>query len=322
MRATKATINTSMIQPFRLIVIGSTLSVLALCLVALLGSQPVGALDALPTPEPVPGSYGLEATKTQDPPTAIATITTPVSGASFATSPVTVNGLCAEDLLVEIYNNGVMVGSVPCENGSFTLQVSLFAGTNEFTAIMYDNLEQASPVSNTVSVQYTDTQFSAFAELITLTSSYGRRSANAGAELTWPLQLTGGTGPYAFSVNWGDGGDAELISQPFTGVITIAHTYAKAGIYKVNVLVSDVNGVTAFLQLTAVANGQVDAVVAGAVEGTEDLATAFQSSLGSFWVPAATTAALLFPAFFLGRASEVVSLRKKVLRQRDSFNRK
>ncbi|RYF29241.1 MAG: hypothetical protein EOO17_02090 [Chloroflexi bacterium] len=92
---------------------------------------------------------------------------------------------------MQILNNGVMVGSVMCSNGSFTLQVSLFAGTNELSALVYDDLDQAGPVSNIVTVTYNDTRFTAFGSLITLTSSYGRRSAAAGGPLSWPLQLSG-----------------------------------------------------------------------------------------------------------------------------------
>lgn len=292
-----------------------------LMVLGLLVTTNVSAITPLPTPDPKPGSYGIEATKTQEPPEEAATITTPVSGASFNESPITVNGLCTNELLVQVYNNGVLAGSVLCENGSFSLRVSLFAGTNELSATQFDNLEQSGPVSNSITVQFTDTNFSAFGQLITLTSSYGRRSAPAKAELSWPLQLTGGTGPYAFSIDWGDGSDPQLLSQPFTGIVTIAHTYAKAGIYKLNALVTDVNGVSAFLQVTAVASGQVDGATAS-VAGAEDTLQATQEALFAFWIPAAATAALLFPAFFLGRASEVVSLRKKMLKQRDSYKEK
>ena len=152
--------------------------------------RPAGAITAIPTPEPIPGSYGLEATKKQAPPTTGATITTPGNGSSFSNSPITVSGICPKGLLVQVYNNGVMVGAVMCTNGSFRLQVSLFAGTNELTAIVYDDLDQAGPVSKSVKVTYKDTNFSAFGELVTLTSSYGRRSAAAGATLSWPLQLS------------------------------------------------------------------------------------------------------------------------------------
>jgi len=284
------------------------------CLLALfVFVQPTAAINALPTPDPKPGSYGLEATKTQAPPTVAATITTPGNGASFSTSPIAVNGVCPNDLLVEIYNNNVMVGAVMCKNGSFSIQVSLFAGVNELTAIVYDSLEQPGPVSNTVTVNYTDTNFTAFGALITLTSSYGRRSAAAGTELGWPLQLSGGTGPYAFSLDWGDGTATELKSQSLAGLVNIAHTYKKAGIYQANIKVTDVNGVSAFLQVIAVSNGQVD--TAGGTEQNANTSPKAQV----LWVPAAVALVLLVPAYWLGRRSEVVSIRNKMLKERNSL---
>ncbi len=283
------------------------------CLLALFALVlPASALTPLPTPEPKPGSFGLEATKTQDPPTQGATITTPGNGASFNTSPVTVNGICPTDLLVQVYNNNVMVGAVMCAGGSFSVQVSLFAGTNELSAIVFDTLEQAGPVSNTVTVNYTDTSFTAFGALITLTSSYGRRSAAAGTELSWPLQLSGGTGPYAFSIDWGDGSAPELKSQPLAGLVPIAHTFKKAGIYQVNVKVTDVNGVSAFLQVIAVSNGKVDSAP------TAPNTTSGETPTTVLWIPAAISLALLPPAFWLGRRSQIVSLRNKMLKERNA----
>jgi len=278
--------------------------------------QPAHAITPLPTPSPIPGSYGLAATKTQEAPTTAATITTPGNGASFGNSPITVSGICTTDLLVQVYNNGVMVGSVMCTNNSFSLQASLFAGSNEFTAVMYDSLEQSGPTSNTVTVNYTDSNIGAFGQLITLTSSYGRRAAPAGTELTWPLQLTGGTGPYAFSIDWGDGSSAELKSQSLAGLVTIAHTYKKAGIFQVNIKVTDVNGVSAFLQIVAVASGKVDGAAAGSTNGD----TSAPVKTDVLWIPAAVALVLLFPAFWLGRRSQVVSLHNKMLKERDAYN--
>ena len=284
------------------------------CLLALfVFVRPTSAINAIPTPEPKPGSYGLEATKTQAAPTQGATITTPGNGASFSTSPITVNGICPTDLLVQVYNNNVMVGAVMCTNGSFSAQVSLFAGTNELSAIVYDTLDQAGPVSNIVTVNYTDTNFSAFGALITLTSSYGRRSAAAGTDLGWPLQLSGGTGPYAFSLDWGDGTPTELKSQSLAGVVSIAHTYKRAGIYQANIKVTDTNGVSAFLQVIAVSNGKVDT-------STENPNTVGDTAKPQvLWVPAAVSLILLPPAFWLGRRSQIVSLRNKMLKERNSI---
>ncbi len=288
------------------------------CLLALfVFIKPAGAINQLPIPDPSPGSYGLAATKTQDPPTMAATITTPGNGGSFGESPITVSGICPNDLLVQIYNNGVMVGSVMCTNGSFSIQVSLFSGTNELSAIVYDTLEQPGPTSNIVTITYNDSRLTAFGQLITLTSSYGRRSAPAGSELTWPIQLTGGTGPYAMIIDWGDGSTAELRSESLSGLITLAHKYQKAGIYQVNIRVTDTNGVSAFLQVIAVANGEIDSAVAGAT-GDERIVT--RTSI--LWIPAVIALVLLVPAYWLGRRSQLVSLHNKMLKERDSFKTK
>lgn len=273
--------------------------------------HPAGAINRIPDPDPQPGSFGVQATKEQAPPVEGATIVTPAGGASFTTSPITVNGLCPNELLVQLYNNGVMVGSVMCESGSFSLQVSLFSGANELRAVVYDNLEQAGPDSNTISVSYTDNRLTAFGQLITLTSSYGRRAAAAGSELTWPLQLTGGTGPYAFSINWGDGSAAELKSQSLQGLVTIAHTYKKAGIYQVSIQVTDTNGVSSFLQVIAVASGKVEAAP---VAGTTPTTTTT-----ILWIPALLALLLLIPSYWLGRRSQIVSIRHKMLKDREAY---
>lgn len=275
--------------------------------------RPTSAITPLPTPDPKPGSYGLEATKTQEAPTQAPTITTPGNGASFSTSPVTVNGICQTDLLVQVYNNGVMVGAVVCTNGSFTIQVSLFVGTNELTAIQYDTLDQAGPVSNTITVNYNNANFTAFGTLVTLTSSYGRRSAPAGNQLTWPLQLSGGSGPYAFSLDWGDGSKAELKSQALPGIVTINHVYKKAGIYQANITVTDVNGVSAFLQVIAVSSGQVDGSTPEAPNTAGDT-----QQVAVLWIPAVVAVVLLFPAYWLGRRSQIVSLRNKMLKEHNA----
>ncbi len=308
-----------MIRTIRFSAQWTVLIFIGACLLALLIlGRGAGAITAIPTPDPKPGSYGLEATKKQPPPTTGATITTPANGASFSTSPTTVNGICPTGLLVQVYDNNVMVGAVMCENGSFTLQVSLFAGINDLAVIVYDDLDQAGPTSSTVTVTYTDTNFTAFGQLVTLTSPYGRRSAAAGSQLTWPLQLSGGSGPYAFSIDWGDGGKPELKSQSLAGVVNIAHTYSKAGIYKVNITVTDANGVTAFLQLIAVASGQVDSSAAATKNDNSSNTNAKPVVL---WVPAAISLVLLIPTYWLGRRSQLVSIRNKMLKERDNYEK-
>lgn len=265
---------------------------------------------------PSPGSYGLEATKKQPAPTTTATISTPLDGASFSNSPITVAGLCTNDLLVQIYDNGVMVGAIDCTKGSFSLQVSLFTGTNELTAIQFDELNQASPASNKVTVAYNNANFSAFGELITLTSNYGRRAANPGATLTWPLLLSGGSGPYAFSIDWGDGSKPDLKSEPLSGEIDISHVYSQSGVYHVTIQVTDTNGVSAYLQVVAVANGQPAATGSTSGGGSNKVSIIIRI----IWIPAVICLLLLPLAYWLGRRSELVSLHRRLEKDLADYN--
>jgi hypothetical protein len=266
----------------------------------------------IPDPPPGVGSYGLEATKRQAPPTTAATIVTPGNGGSFTTTPITVSGLCTPDLLVQIYNNGAMVGAIDCKSGSFALQISLFTGQNDLTAIQYDYLGQASPVSNTVTVSFNNASFTAFGTLITLTSNYGRRAADPGATLTWPLLLSGGTGPYAFSIDWGDGSKPDLKSQALAGEVDTAHVYSRAGIYHVTVRVTDVNGVTAFIQLVAIANGKP-------AQSTEPAKTKTVVITKVVWIPAVVCLLLLIPTYWLGRRSELVTLHRQLEKDMQNY---
>jgi hypothetical protein len=274
----------------------------------------VHALTPLPTPPPSGGSYGLEATKKQPAPTTTASISTPSNGASFSTSPITVSGLCTTGLLVQVYDNGVLAGALDCTTGSFSLQITLFTGTNDLSVTQFDDLEQASPDSNHVTVNYNNASFTTFGALITLTSNYGRRAADPGATLTWPLLLSGGTGPYAFSIDWGDGKPADLKSQPLAGEVDISHVYDQSGVYHVTVKVTDTNGVSAFLQLVAVANGKPTATGAGTDKPSTIVATRV------VWIPAAICLFLLLPTYWLGRRSELVSLHKQL--EKDMANYK
>lgn len=288
---------------------------LAFCLAAATTGS-ARAITPLPTPAPGSSSYGLEATKRQPPPTTGATISTPGNGSSYSTSPITVSGLCPDDLLVQVYDNGVLVGAVPCKNGSFSLQITLFTGQNDITAIVFDDLDQAGPESNKVTVSYNNASFSAFGALITLTSNYARRAANPGSTLSWPILLSGGTGPYAFSIDWGDGTPSELKSQPGAGEVNIGHVYSQSGVYQVTVKVTDVNGVSAFIQLVAIANGSPSGN--GTASDTSKGGTTVITKV--LWVPAVACLVLLLPAYWLGRRSELVSLHKQL--EKDMANYK
>jgi hypothetical protein len=283
------------------------ISIAALLCLLLLVPARAHAITPLPQPPPQPGSYGLEATKLQPPPTTSATIVTPGNGASFTDSPITVSGLCTTGLLVQVYDNGALIGSINCTNGSFSLQVSLFTGQNDLTTTQFDDLGQPGPEGNKVSVTYNNARFSAFGTLITLTSNYGRRAANPGETLTWPLLLSGGTGPYAFSIDWGDGTKPDLKSVALAGEVDITHVYSRAGIYHVTVKVTDVNGGSAFIQLVAIANG-----TPANTSASNDKNVKTVTITKVIWWPALVCLALMIPAYWLGRRSELVTLHKQL----------
>lgn len=262
----------------------------------------------LTTENPRTNSYGMEGTIPAPPPTEGARITAPSGGQTYREPIITVSGVCPTDLLVEILSNGVMAGSTLCENGSFSLQIALFPGTNDLTARVLDDLGQEGPPSNTVTVTYDSAQFNPFGASITLTSSYSRRAVDPGSTLVWPLQLSGGTGPYAFSVDWGDGTGPQLQSEAAAGIINIQHIYKNAGIYRVTIQVVDVNGAAGFLQLIAVANGDA----ASAIVNTDQQPETIIIQTRVLWIPALAVLLLMLPAFWLGRRHELRAMRRRL----------
>jgi len=255
------------------------------------------------------GSTGLQGTITSAAPTTAATITTPTNGQHFTANPITVSGLCASGLLVKIFANNVFVGSTVCSGGSYTLKVDLFDGSNDLIARVYDALDQQGPDSNTVTVTFTSSQFNSTGIApLTLTSNYARRGADPGSVLTWPIILNGGTEPYALSVSWGDNKAADLLSESFAGTITLSHIYDTAGLYQIIIKATDKNGQTAFLQLVGVANGAVQSTATGTGTNAPTIITKTMV----LWAPAAIMLPLLIIAFWLGRRSELTSLRRRL----------
>jgi hypothetical protein len=256
------------------------------------------------------GSVGIEGRISSPPPSQGATISIPTNGQSFSTLPVTVSGLCPGDVLVKLFKNNVFAGSTQCTNGSFSLIIDLFNGSNELIARVYDALDQAGPDSNAVNVTY-GTPSRATPSRVSLTSNFAKRGTNPGQELVWPIILSGGTGPYAISVDWGDGKTPDLISQQFPGTFNIRHVYDNPGIYNIIVKATDKDGGVAFLQLVGVANGPLSQTSADAQGDDEQVATPAPRIL---WQPAALMIPLIFSTFWLGKKYQLKLIRKKIER--------
>jgi hypothetical protein len=265
---------------------------------------------ATPVKNPQNGSVGLEGTISAPPPSRGATITNPVTGRTFTTLPAAVNGLCPQGTMVKLFSNNIFIGSVKCDNGSFSLQVDLFSGKNELIARVYDDLDQAGPDSNTVTVQFSDASLGAFDSRVSLTSPFAKKGANPGETLSWPIIISGGTGPYALSVDWGDGKAVTLKSIPFSGTINVDHVYDSAGIYRVVVKVTDAKGSTAYLQLIGVGNGSVGANSTKTKDGTANTVTVTQTKYSI--IPSLVSIPLILTTFWLGRKYELQALRKRI----------
>jgi hypothetical protein len=260
---------------------------------------------------PQSNSTGLTGSVASKAPSTPPTITTPTNGQTFTNVPITVSGLCTSGLLVKVFDNNVFMGSAICTSGSYSIQIDLFSGENDIVVRQYDALDQASPDSNVVRVTFNDNQFNpSGSALLILTSDYARRGANPGETLTWPISLSGGNGPYAISVDWGDNKATTLMSLELPGTFNIQHVYDTAGEYSVIIKATDKNGLTAYLQVVAVANGAITS------SSTSNSSNNGQTTVITkvLWLPSLIMLPLLLASFWLGRKNALLSLRKHLER--------
>ncbi len=250
------------------------------------------------------GSVGVEGTIPSAPPTTGATITIPKNGQVFASIPINVQGLCPNGLLVEVFKNNVFAGSQQCQNGSFSISIDLFSGRNDLIARVFDSLDQQGPNSNTVSVTFNDT-FTIGGPRISLTTAYAKRGADPGATLSWPVTLSGGHGPYAISVDWGDKTPLDLISRETVGDFTIEHVYLQSGIFNVTVKATDVNGQAAFLQVVGISNGPIK-------QSNGQKQSGNKTKQVILWWPIVLLFVLTIAAFWLGKQHQLESIRSRL----------
>jgi hypothetical protein len=263
------------------------------------------------------GSVGLTGQISAPAPTEGATISFPTTGQNFGELPIVITGLCPDGLLVKIFKNNVFGGSVQCDGGNFSLQSDLFVGTNELVARVFDDLDQPGPDSNIVTVTFRGNSVNAPTR-VTLTSNFAKRGANPGQTLTWPVILSGGTGPFAFSVDWGDGKEPDLFTQPFPGTVDLTHVYDEPGVFNIIVKVVDTNGTTAFLQLVGVANGPLSQTTDAGIDNADGVGfTTTRTEI--VWWPAAVIVPFAVSTFWLGKRYMVRVMKKRIERGEHPF---
>jgi hypothetical protein len=211
---------------------------------------------------------------------------------------------------VNITKNGVFGGVTNCEaDGTFSLLIDLFDGSNVLIARVADALGQYGPDSNSVSIFYDaptlnlpggTTGHQLFLEVSTTVIG-----VNPGQEAARSAVIVGGEPPYAISWDWGDG-NTTLLSQANDGQISGKHVYDRPGTYRVILRVTDAQGNGAFMQLITVVNGPVSSV--GATKGNG--LGALPGVLLTAW-PLYVLALTMVLLFWLGERREISKLRKQ-----------
>lgn len=124
-------------------------TIIVLLVLVLQGSIPFLASAAIQT-----GTVNVTALVLPSPPLQSAVINSPINGSIFETTPLVVSGTCGANLLVRLYINNQLAGSIPCDPGGFfTMNVNLLAGTNTLTVMNYDAYEQSGPPSSPITVE-------------------------------------------------------------------------------------------------------------------------------------------------------------------------
>lgn len=269
---------------------------------------------AASSPPPQSSSIGLSGTVPGKAPTVAAVIKQPTNQQRFSTSPVKFAGTCPSGTLVEIFKNDIFAGSTTCDtDGTYSLDIDLLIGQNLVVARVYDALNQPGPDSNAITVYY-DALPSQAGQLAALDFGGAQLLLNTDAvfrgvfpeqELSMPLDILGGTPPYAVNVQWGDSNN-KVVPRNDNTTFKVGHTYLKAGTYQISVQATDASGRVAFLTVASIVNGQP------AVASTAALSSGPANKLLVLW-PLYTSAFAVLISFWMGERREKNVLSKRGL---------
>ena len=269
------------------------------------------------SPGPEAGSVGMTGIMPGKPPTIGATIDSPREGARFSTTPIPVSGTCPKGTLVELFKNNIFAGSVPCtSSGTYSLDIDLLIGANILLARVYDDLNQAGPDSNKPTVYYdalpaqagplTSLDFGGAQLLLNTDAVF--RGVFPKQELSIPIDILGGTPPYAINVQWGDSSN-KMVPRANNQSFTVGHVYQRAGTYQISIQGTDANGRVAFLTVAAIVNGQ-PSTVTGTSEQSGSVSGATLARLLALW-PLYTSVVAIAISFWLGERREKYILTHK-----------
>ena len=270
-----------------------------------------GTVSAQTSPGPDSRSVSLTGAVSGPAPSTAATITSPTPGQSFGESPITVSGNCPPKTLVEILKNNIFGGSTICTaDGTFELQVDLLLGSNDLIARVYNALNQPGPNSAIVTVSYNGLppqaaaldplNFNRNQLLINTDSVY--RGTFANEKLVMPIEIIGGTPPYAVEVKWGDN-EKSIIPRSNNQPFTATHIYTRPGTYKVILQATDSAERVAFLMVVVIINGQPPESADTTADDQASTIAAVSRQLAVMW-PLYAMASTAVVSFWLGEKRE------------------
>lgn len=260
------------------------------------------------SPPPQSGSVGLTGGMPGPAPTVAAVINSPSNGQRFSTTPVAVTGTCPKNTLVEVFKNEIFAGSGLCsDSGTFSFEIDLLIGQNILIARVYDALNQPGPDSNLVTVFYdalpaqsgplSNLSFGGSQLLLNTDAIY--RGIFPDQELKMPIDILGGTPPFALNIQWGDSSN-KVVARNDNVSFNVGHIYRKAGTYQITIQATDAQGRVAFMSVAAIVNGQPDPLAAATTKATTN-------KFLVLW-PLYTSAIAVVISFWLGERRE-----KKIL---------
>jgi hypothetical protein len=274
--------------------------------------------------------YAVRAKVPAPPLTQPAVITSPADGSHFKTKPVTVAGTCPYKSYINLYRNSSFSGTALCEpDGTFSLQTDLSPAANLLEAHVFNITDDEGPLGPPVTIYYDAPQPpvpsnpqstsnpNASTEIFRLTSDYLYKGYSVGEDINWTVSISGGTGPYAFNIKWGDGSEANYVKQS-TGAMDIEHIYSKSGVYDVKINGTDVAGGQAFLQLSALVVTDKNAAITGTANssGGPTIPQFAQKQLSTILWPAYAVVAAMVFSFWLGEMQEAYVLTHHSLHRR------
>jgi hypothetical protein len=260
------------------------------------------------SPPPQAGSVGLTGTVPGKAPKTAAVIKSPAGSQHFSTSPITIAGSCPAGTLVEIYKNGIFAGSGPCsDSGSFSIKVDLLFGQNKLVARVYNNLNQHGPDSGSVVVYYdvlppkgeSVTPLSLAGNQLILNTNAVYRGTFPDQELSVPVDIIGGTPPFAVNVQWGDSSN-KIVPRDNNLTFNVTHTYDKPGTYEITLQATDSQDRVAFLTVAAIINGQPPTALTASKNSSPPNSL---NRLMMLW-PLYTAAVAVVVSFWLGERRE------------------